>query len=90
MKRLPRRPLMTPAAALLVAAVFGPVSPADAQTFSSSYTSSAPKDCRTIGKPGDNGSTKQVCPGKPGLVVLLSEDDLRQTVSVGPTPAAAA
>jgi hypothetical protein len=89
MKRLPRRQLIVLAAALLVAAVFGPISPTEAQTFSSSYTSSAPKDCRTIGKPGDNGSTKQVCPGKPGLVVLLSEDDLRQTVSVGPTPAAA-
>lgn len=90
MKRLPRRQLAISAAALLIAAVFGPISPADAQTFSSSYTSSAPKDCRTIGKPGDNGSTKQVCPGKPGLVVLLSEDDLRQTVSVGATAAAAA
>jgi hypothetical protein len=90
MKRLPRRRPTMPAAALLVAAVSGPVSPTDAQTFSSSYTSSAPKDCRTIGKPGNNGSTKQVCPGKPGLVVLLSEDDLRQTVSVGPTAAAAA
>jgi hypothetical protein len=30
-----------------------------------------------------------VCPGKPGLVVVISEDDLRQTVSIGPTSAAA-
>jgi hypothetical protein len=90
MKGFPRRHLIMTAAAPLFAAVFGLISPADAQTFSSSYTSSAPKDCRTIGKPGDSGSTKQVCPGKPGLVVVLSEDDLRQTVSVGPTPAAAA
>ena len=81
---------MTSAAALLFAAVFAPISLADAQTFSSSYTSSAPKECRTIGKPGDNGSTKQVCPGKSGLVVLFSEDHLRQPGSVGPTPAAAA
>jgi hypothetical protein len=79
-----------PAAAALSAAAIYLISPASAQTFSSSYTSTAPKDCRTIGKPGDNASTKQVCPGKSGLVVLLSEDDLRQTVSVGPTPAAAA
>ena len=86
----PRRQLIMSAAMPLFAAVFGVISPASAQTFSSSYTSSAPKDCRTIGKPGDNGSTKQVCPGQSGLVVLLSEDDLRQTVSVGPTPAAAA
>jgi hypothetical protein len=90
MKGFPRCQLIMPAAAPLFAAVVSLISPANAQTFSSSYASTAPKDCRTIGKPGDNGSTKQVCPGKPGLMVLLSEDDLRQTVSVGPTPAAAA
>jgi hypothetical protein len=83
MKRVPHRQLTVPAAAALFAAAFGLISPANAQTFSSSYTSTAPKDCRTIGKPGDNGSTTQVCSGKSGLVVLISEDDLRQTVSVG-------
>ncbi|WP_417021119.1 hypothetical protein [Bradyrhizobium algeriense] len=88
MKRVPHRPLTVPAAAALFAAAFGLISPANAQTFSSSYTSTAPKDCRTIGKP-ENGSTKQVCPGKSGLVVLISEDDLRQTVSVGADRAAA-
>ncbi len=31
-----------------------------------------------------------MCPGKSGLVVLISEDDLRQTVSVGPNRLAAA
>ena len=89
MKRVPRRQLIVPAAAALFAAAFGLISPASAQTFSSSYTSTAEKDCRTIGKPRDV-STKQVCPGKSGLVVLISEDDLRQTVSVGPNQAAAA
>src|SRR4029450_10231496 len=89
MKRIPRRQLIVPAAAALFAATFSPISPANAQTFSSSYTSTAPKDCRTIGKPGDNGSTTQVCPGKSELVVVVSEDDLRQTVSVGPNRAAA-
>ena len=89
MKRVPRRQLIVPAAAALFAAAFGLISPANAQTFSSSYTSTAPKDCRTIGKP-ENGSTTQVCPGKSGLVVLISEDDLRQTVSVGPNRVAAA
>ena len=75
---------------LAVVALFGPILPADAQTFSSSYTSSAPKDCRTIGKPsGLDGSTTRVCPGKSGLVVLISEDDLRETVSVGRNPGAA-
>jgi hypothetical protein len=89
MKRVPRRQLIVPAAAALLAAAFGLISPANAQTFSSSYTSTAPKDCRTIGKP-ENGSAKQVCPGKSGLVVLISEDDLRETVSVGPNRMAAA
>jgi hypothetical protein len=89
MKRVPRRQLFAPATAALFAAAFSLISAASAQTFSSSYTSTAPRDCRTVGKPGDNGSTTQVCPGKSGLVVLLSEDDLRQTVSVGPNRAAA-
>ena len=31
-----------------------------------------------------------MCPGKSGLVVLISEDDLRETVSVGRNRAAAA
>jgi len=88
MKRVLRRQLIVPAAAALFAAAFGPISPANAQTFSSSYTSTAPKDCRTVGKP-ENGSTTQVCPGKSGLVVVISEDDLRQTVSVGPNRLAA-
>jgi hypothetical protein len=82
--------LVMPAAAVtaLFSTSIGLMVPASAQTFSSSYTSTAPKDCRTIGKP-ENGSTKQVCPGKSGLVVLISEDDLRQTVSVGPNRMAA-
>ena len=88
MKRVPHRLLIVPAAAALFAAAFGPISPANAQTFSSSYTSTAPKDCRTVGKP-ENSSTTQVCPGKSGLVVVISEDDLRQTVSVGPNRIAA-
>src|ERR1700740_974945 len=54
---------------------------ADAQPFSSSYTSTAQKNCR-VKKTEPDGSVS-VCPGKAGLVVLLSEDDLRQTVSVG-------
>ena len=88
MKRVLYGQLIVPAATALFAAAFGLISPANAQTFSSSYTSTAPKDCRTIGKP-ENGSTKQVCPGKSGLVVVIREDDLRQTVSVGPDRAAA-
>jgi hypothetical protein len=55
-----------------------------AETISSSYTSTAPKDCRV--RSAGNGvddSTIRVCPGKNGLIVLISEDDLRETVSVG-------
>jgi hypothetical protein len=88
MKRVSHWQPIAPAAAALFAAAFGVISPANAQTFSSSYTSSAEKDCRTIGKPKDV-STTQVCPGKSGLVVVVSEDDLRQTVSVGPDRMAA-
>lgn len=87
-KHVPHRQFIIPAAAALFAAASGLIPPANAQIFSSSYTSSAPKDCRTVGKP-ENGSTTQVCPGKSGLVVVISEDDLRQTVSVGPNRMAA-
>ena len=74
-----------------IAVLSGLISPANAQTFSSIYTSTAPKDCRTIGKPSDlDGSTTQVCPGRSGLVVLISEGDLRETVSVGRNREAAA
>jgi len=80
--RMKRFPCLLIASAVL--ALAGPILPANAQTFSSSYTSSAPKDCRTIGKPGSlDGSTTRVCPGKSGLVVLITEDDLRETVSIG-------
>jgi hypothetical protein len=77
-----RFPCLLVASAVL--ALSGPILQAKAQTFSSSYTSSAPKDCRTIGKPsGLDGSTTRVCAGKSGLVVLISEGDLRETVSIG-------
>jgi|SRR4051794_16361069 hypothetical protein len=64
---------------------------ADAQSVSSTYTSTVPKDCRRIGKPSElDGSTKRVCPGKAGLVVLIAEDDLREVVSIGRKRKAAA
>jgi len=79
-----------PAAALLSAAL-GLISPACAQTFGSSYTSTAPKDCRVTSARNEvDDSTIRTCPGKAGLVVLISEDDLRETVSVGRNRAAAA
>jgi hypothetical protein len=55
-----------------------------AQTIGSSYSSTAPKDCRvTSARNGADASTIRVCPGTAGLVVVVSEDDLRETVSVG-------
>lgn len=69
---------------------FALIPPASAQTFGSSYTSTAPRDCRV--KSAGNGvddSTIRVCPGKAGLVVVISEDDLREAVSVGRNRAAA-
>jgi hypothetical protein len=56
---------------------------AAAQSVGSSYTSTAPKDCRQIGKPGIGGSTTRICPGKDGMMVLIAGDDLREVVSVG-------
>ena len=89
MKRL--RYLHLTAWALAASSAPGQISTANAQTFSSSYTSTAPKDCRIIGKPSElDGSTMRVCPGKAGLVVLISEGDLRETVSVGRNRAQAA
>jgi hypothetical protein len=98
MMRVPRRPIASGmqirrgiAMAALSCASFGLVSPANAQTFGSSYTSSAPKDCRVSSAAnGVDDSTIRVCPGKAGLKVLISEDDLRETVSVGRNRAAAA
>ena len=55
-----------------------------AETIGSSYTSTAPRDCRVrSANSGVDDSTNRVCPGKNGLIVLISEDDLRETVSVG-------
>jgi hypothetical protein len=77
--------------ALAVLAVLLAASWANAQTISSQYSSTAPKDCRMIGKPSElDGSTTRLCPGKGGFSVLISEDDLRETVSVGKSRVAAA
>jgi hypothetical protein len=87
-----RFPVMTWLAAVttLFCAGFGPGIAAQAQTPGSTYTSTAPKDCRVIeaGTVDDDGTTR-LCPGRAGLVVLVSEDDLRETVSVGRTRDAA-
>lgn len=68
----------------LLAASAATISRSNAETIGSSYTSTAPKDCRvqSAGN-GVDDSTVRTCPGKNGLVVLIAEDDLRETVSVG-------
>jgi len=56
------------ALAVLSCTAPGLICQANAQTFSSFYTSTAPKDCRMIGKPSElDGSTTRFCPGKSGL-----------------------
>jgi len=85
--------LRTAGAAVLVpiCAAASPVSWANAQTFGSTYTSTAPKDCRvTSVNNGVDDSTVRVCPGKSNLVVVISEGDLRETVSIGRNRAQAA
>jgi hypothetical protein len=80
-----------PAAVVLICAAASPVSWANAQTFGSTYTSTAPKDCRvTSANNGVDDSTVRVCLGKSNLVVVISEGDLRETVSVGRNRAQAA
>jgi hypothetical protein len=77
--------------ASLVLAALTTASWANAQTIGSQYSSTAPKDCRLIGKPSElDGSTTRLCPGKAGFSVLIAEDDLRETVSVGRSLIAAA
>jgi hypothetical protein len=79
------------AAAALFCAASSLTASANAQTIGSLYTSTAPKHCRvTSAGNGVDDSTIRVCPGKAGLVVLVSEDDLRETVSVGGSRATAA
>ena len=61
------------------------VGPAVAQTAQiiSIYTSTAPKDCRVLRNGGENGGGMRACKGPHGLAVVVSEGDLRETVSAG-------
>jgi hypothetical protein len=98
MKRVPRHRIartthvtLEIAVTALFCASAGLILPANAQTIGSTYTSTAAKHCRATGAGnGVDDSTIRLCPGKAGLVVLVSEDDLRETVSVGRSRAAAA
>lgn len=86
---MPRKSLsVTIASALLACAAAGLAGTAAGQTAQniSSYTSTAEKDCRVVraGSADDGGGTR-VCRGPAGLVVVVSEGDLRETVTVGRT-----
>ena len=65
----------------IVTALPALIGSASAQSFGSFYTSTAEKHCR-LTHTGEDSSVS-VCPGKAGLIVLVTEVDLRQTVSVG-------
>lgn len=84
MRCIPSTVTILVTALTLLAASAALILQSNAETIGSSYTSTAPRDCRV--RSAGNGvddSTVRVCPGKNGLIVLIAEDDLRETVSVG-------
>lgn len=78
---------------LLTIGLLGRAPPAGAQTAEiiSTYTSTAPKDCRVMprSKSEPDDGFFHVCPGVGNLIVTNAEGDLREVVSVGRTRAAA-
>jgi hypothetical protein len=79
-------------AAALAACALNAAGVALAEEFSSQYTSTAQRNCKKVKASkavGDGDWSVNSCPGVAGLVVLLNEDDLRTTVSVGRTIGAA-
>ena len=82
----------TSLAALMLTSTLLTCGTAMAQTAQnvSSFTSTEPKQCRQVAvvRGEDDGGTR-TCPGPQGLVVVISEDDLRETVTVGKTRKAA-
>ncbi|MBN8979931.1 MAG: hypothetical protein J0I29_01440 [Rhizobiales bacterium] len=72
------------AAALLLLATAGPATAQSAQIVSI-YTSTAPKDCRVLRADREVGWGTRACKGPAGLAVVISEDDLRETVSAART-----
>ncbi|MEX0590595.1 MAG: hypothetical protein WD207_05870 [Xanthobacteraceae bacterium] len=62
-----------------------------AEEFESHYSSVAIENCRTVdkAKPGDGEWQVWACEGRAGLAVVRSAADLRETVSIGRSVAAA-
>jgi hypothetical protein len=69
------------AAALLIAAAL----PLSAQDFASLYSSTAVRNCKQVdaAQNGEGDWSVRLCDGIGGNVVLITEDDLRLTVSIG-------
>ncbi|QUS40944.1 hypothetical protein RPMA_20445 [Tardiphaga alba] len=68
--------------------IVGAATIAAADPIGSSYSSTADKDCRKISSTKIDGAdiaSERVCRGPAGFKVVKSEDDLRETISVGRT-----
>ncbi|WP_114358787.1 MULTISPECIES: hypothetical protein [Rhodopseudomonas] len=84
MRGLPMRLPSALALPLLLAALPALDTPARADGATSVYSSTAPKSCRIVRPAGkDEDAGEWLCPGQDGLVVVVAEIDLRQTVTVG-------
>lgn len=87
------RRLVIPLVATTLLATAAPARAADGDGASSVYTSMTTSQCRKASQlkiDGVDYASSDVCKGFGGLIVLRQEDDLRETVSVGRTAAAAA
>jgi hypothetical protein len=85
---MPRLPALAAALTILL----GATSFAAADNIGSVYTSTADKDCRKVSNlkiDGDDYAAERTCRGPAGLVVVKSEDDLRETITVGRSASAA-
>jgi hypothetical protein len=82
-------PALTAATAMLATAMAA--TPVQAQEYASRYTTTAAKSCKMVAqnKPNEGDWATWSCPGTAGLIVRMTEDDLRMTISVGRNLAAA-
>ncbi|HWM49124.1 MAG TPA: hypothetical protein VNR11_19660 [Xanthobacteraceae bacterium] len=78
--------ILVPLILVLIACAVG--APALAQQAASRHTSTKAQQCRAVKMP-EPDSAASVCRGLAGLVVVVAEEDVRQSVSVGRTRAAA-
>lgn len=78
----------SPLAACLAACLAFAALPAVAQAPASAY-SNLKSGCRAHVLDDESGAGVSICPGRGGLLVVVSEDDIRQTVSFGVSEAAA-